>query len=131
MREPVGDVQCAPVLGRELDAEPLRVRRRFGAQVDDHVPDLASSDADELCLAVWRGLPMHPAQRPAPHVERNVALRHTRIEVMFLEFAPAETAREESPLVLAPLEVDDHGAGQLRRSEDHGMTVSSGIGTTH
>ena len=56
---------------------------------------------------------MHPAQRAGDSVVGDVRLRDDRLQPVLGELVLAERPREEAAVVLAPLEVDDEGAGKV------------------
>ena len=63
-----------------------------------------------------------PRSGAAPSVEADVCLRDHGLQAVFGELVLAEHAREESAVVLAALEVDDEGTGELGLGEDHPAT---------
>ena len=113
VREALGHVERAVVVGGELDGDVLEVGRALRAQVDDDVENRAARAAHELRFRRRRILEVHAAQRALASVERDVGLRDDRLEPVLGEFVLAERAREETAVVLAALEVDDERALSL------------------
>src|SRR5215211_717387 len=119
VREAFRYEQRAPVVGGELDSQPLLVGLRVATQVDDDVVDRAARAANELRLGVGGTLEVHAAQRPLPRVERDVRLHDLIGEAVVGELVRAPRAREEPTRVLAPFEVDEEGSRESRLLEDH------------
>src|SRR5436305_11555468 len=103
---------------------------RAGPQVHDHVPEDAASDSHELDLFMGSDLKMEPAHGPTPVVVRNAALIHGGFQSPRREVAAAEGAGEATALVREALPLQDPGARQRRRAEDHARTFTSGMATT-
>ena len=62
---------------------------------------------------------MHAPHGPFVAIEADVGLRDHRIQSVGLELPLTERAREESSLVLTPLEIHHESALQFGFAEDH------------
>ena len=129
MREPLRDEQGAAVLRAEFGGIVRAAGRRVVADVDDHVEDRAAGHAHELGLEVGF-LPVHSAQGALAQVVRDVALHPVDLDPVFRGFTVAPGPGEESALVVDLLDLDQDGAFEPGRVEDHSNTFTSGIGTT-
>src|SRR4051794_27565513 len=124
MGEALRHVKRVTAVGIELDAEPCRMRRRAGPEIDDHVVDRAPCAANELRLPMRLPLEMHTAERAALRIARDAALRKLGLEPMLGELVAAPRAGEEAALVLVPLELDDVRAPELGRDELHARNTT-------
>ena len=77
---------------------------------------------DELGLLGGVHLIVHPAKRPARAVERQVRLRDDGLQAMRRELFRTVRAREEPPLVLEALQVNEPGVRDVGRGEFHEVT---------
>ena len=78
---------------------------------------------DQLGFLVRRHLVVHAAQSAALAVEGDVALDHGGVEAVLGELPSAVGAGEEAARVLEPLGLDDHGALERSRMEDHRLQL--------
>jgi hypothetical protein len=118
MTEALRDVDGAMVVAGELDRDVAEVRRTLRSQVDDDVEHGAAGTADELRLGGRRILEVDAADRAAKPVEADVRLRDDRLQPVLGKLVLAEGAREEPPVVLPSLEIDDKGSLQLGLGEE-------------
>ena len=107
--EPLRDVQQPAVLRAELDAEPLRVGRRVGPQVDDRHASGAASASHELHLAMRRLLEVQSAERVALGAEDRAGLNEASHQPVVGELLLAIRAGKVAAFVAATLDVDDEG----------------------
>ena len=119
VRDAFGHVEHAAVVLSELHGIPLPVGRQLRTQVDDHVEQRSAGRPDDLGLRVRRRLEVHAAQRAAPVIEGEIALRHHRLDAMGAEFLRQPGHREEAALVMDRLDVDHPRARNARRRKAH------------
>src|SRR5882762_1532712 len=124
VREALGHIQRAVVVGAQIHGDRFQEGRALGPQVDDDVEDRPARGADQLRLGVGRILEVHPAQRALPLVVGDVRLRDHRLEAVLGELVLAKGAREEAAVVVPPLQIEDEGALQLGLGEDHDSSRS-------
>src|SRR3954471_24854380 len=122
VREPLGHVERAVVVGAQLDGDVLEIRRALGPQVDDDVEDRSAGRPHQLGLGSRRVLEVHPPDGALVAIEGDIGLGDHGLEPVLLELALAEDAREDPAVVLPPLEIEDIGAPQSGLSEDHRRT---------
>jgi hypothetical protein len=119
VREPLRDVDAAVVVSAQFHADVLKIGWRLRPQVHDDVEDGAPARPHELRLGRWRKLEVHAAERPFSAIEPDVGLCDDGFQAVLGKLLLAKRAREESPVVVSPLEVDDEGAFELCLCENH------------
>lgn len=72
---------------------------------------------------------MHAAQRSFPGIRGKAALFKTRSKAALPELSRTPDARERPAIIDVSLQLDDVRAANLRLAEDHGSTVTAGMGT--
>src|SRR5258708_14264326 len=107
------------VIRGELHRDVFEVGGALRTQVHDDVQNGPPGRPHQLRLRGGRVLEMHTPQRPLPAVERDVGLGDEGFQALVGEFTLAEGAGEEPTAVLAPLDVDDERAPELRFYENH------------
>src|SRR6267378_1900359 len=125
VREALGDIERAVVVGAQIHRDGLQEGRTLGPQVHDDVEDRPARGADQLRLGVRRVLEVHPAQGALPLVVGDVRLRDHRLEVVLGELLLTKSACEEAAVVVAPLQIEDECALQLGLGDDHDFSRSS------
>src|ERR1700682_1176855 len=126
VREPLPHVEGPVVVGAQLHRDGCQEGRALRPQIHDDVEDGSPRGAHQLGLGVRRELEVHPPHGPLAFVEGDVALRDHRLETVLGELLLTEGAREEPPVVVAPLEIEDEGAFELRFREDHALLSAFG-----
>lgn len=64
-------------------------------------------------------------------IERKIALNEIGVEAVRSELLHAPRPREETALILAPLDIEEEHARQFSLRENHGSASTRGIGTTN
>ena len=119
MRESLGDVDAASVVGGELDRDVLQVGRRFRPKVDDDVEDGPRVQRTYFVSADGGNWKCIPRSVPRRRLKATLAWAITGFRPCSRELVLTEHPREESSVVLAPLEIDDVRPAQRRLGELH------------
>src|SRR5215470_6676062 len=131
VRAALRHIDHAVILGAQENAHIAAKRWGGRSQIDDHVENRASRTADELRFLVGRRLIVQAAKGALALVHGDRALGDAGIQSVGGPFALTPDPGEEASRVLQRFRVDDEDAGQERVGEDHGYTLTSGIGTTN
>src|SRR6267143_353453 len=127
VREALGHIERAMVVGAQFHADGFQESRALGPQVHDDVEDRPARGTDQLRLGLRRVLEVHPAQRALPLVVGDVRLRDHRLEAVLGELLLTKGPCEEATVVVAPLQIEDECALQLGLGEDHGPSRSAAM----
>src|SRR5208283_2512045 len=125
VRETLGNIKCAMVLGREVKPRPGAISGRRRPQIDNDVMDRAADTAYQLDFGKRIDRVMHPAQGSRRAIERGIALGNRRVESMRFKFPTAKGPCEESATVLGTLKLNHKGSAEFRLSKVHATGFSA------
>jgi hypothetical protein len=107
VRESLGNVDHAVVLGRKFGTGPLRESRGLTTEIYNNVVNSAPAAPNQLDLFEGNTLKVHAPKRTLFLVERDIALHPVGIQPENLALALAPASRKKATLVFQLLQFDN------------------------